>query len=272
MSEEGKEKVRESNRRRWADPVEREKQIDLRTGVVRKPESIQKGIESRKWYKPSEETKEKQRESNKKYIETHPERYEQVCQNLSSRHTFESGRELGLKNKGRKHSKESRLHMGILKIGNKNHFFGKTHSDITLCKMRENRKGKCTGEDNPLWKGGISFEPYCYKFNARRRRSVRNFFKNLCICCGCHTSENISKGSRSVLVPKELSVHHIHHNKNEGCNGLPFNLVPMCEECHLDERWNEEEYKIYINRTLSEGFKWGIWSEQEYIKKVMYPE
>jgi hypothetical protein len=41
---------------------------------------------------------------------------------------------------------------------------------------------------------------------------------------------------------------------------------------HLREQYNKEEYATYINKTLREGFKWGIWNEQEYIEKVMYDE
>jgi len=67
-----------------------------------------------------------------------------------------------------------------------------------------------------------------------------------------------------------LNVHHIEHDKEEGCNGKPFNLVPMCDYHHRREVHHEEDYKAYINKTLREGFKWGIWNEQEYIDKVMY--
>lgn len=267
MSEEGKEKVRESNRRRWADPIEREKQIALRTGVVRSKESIQKGIESRKWYKPSEETKQKQREGNQILKPKSPEVIERLHQlNMIL------GKRLGASNIGKRHTPEAKLRMSISRTGDKNHFFGKTHTEESLCKISENRRGKCTGEKCHLWKGGITSKPYCYKFNQRRRMAVRRFFNNLCICCGGHVTENISKSSRRKLIQKELSVHHIYHNKDEGCNGLPFNLVPLCERCHSAEPRKEESYKLYINRTLSEGFKWGIWNEQEYIEKVMYPE
>jgi hypothetical protein len=132
--------------------------------------------------------------------------------------------------------------------------------------------GKCVGEDNPLWKGGVSFLPYCFKFNPRRRRAVRKFFDDICICCGSLSVENIRKSKGGSFRQSELDVHHVYHNKDEGCNGLPFNLVPLCRSCHSKELHHEDEYKLYINNILKEGFKWGIWSEQEYIEKVMYPE
>jgi len=113
------------------------------------------------------------------------------------------------------------------------------------------------GEKSHTWKGGISFLPYCPKFDRHRKRAVRDFF-GVCICCG----EKDYKWA--------LSVHHIDHNKDQGCNGIPFNLVPLCASCHGKEMYREEEYKSYINKTLLNGFKWGIWNEEEYRKKVMY--
>jgi len=66
-----------------------------------------------------------------------------------------------------------------------------------------------------------------------------------------------------------LSIHHIDHDKEQGCSGKPFNLVPMCPSCHSKEQYYEKEYQQYINKTLDEGFKWGIWSEHQYLAEVM---
>jgi len=119
-----------------------------------------------------------------------------------------------------------------------------------------------TGENSSFWKGGISFDPYCPKFNNRRKEAVRNFFGRKCIACG----------SDEVEFKARLPVHHIDHDKEQGCDGKPFNLVPLCIKCHGKELAHEEEFKIYINKTLREGFKWGIWNEEEYMNQVMYPE
>ena len=136
-----------------------------------------------------------------------------------------------------------------------------------MSKMRI-ESGLSSGKNNPAWKGGISFFPYCYKFNEKRKQAVRNFFGNLCICCGKHAIENILSSG----IQRELSVHHIDHDKQQGCGGRPFNLVPMCVICHSKEQHYEEEYQKYINKTLEEGFKWGIWSKEQYLKEVIYPE
>jgi hypothetical protein len=124
-----------------------------------------------------------------------------------------------------------------------------------------------SGINNLNWNNGSSFGGYCYKFNTKRKHAVRSFFGNMCICCGKNTSENITNSG----IQKELSVHHVDHDKNQGCDGHPFNLVPMCNECHPKELNHQTEYKIYINKTLEEGFKWGIWSKEQYVAQVMYP-
>jgi hypothetical protein len=118
----------------------------------------------------------------------------------------------------------------------------------------------CIKEKSSCWKGGSSFLPYCYKFNERRKKATRNFFNNTCIICG---NEDFSR---------KISVHHVDHDKFQGCNGKPFNLVTLCQSCHGKEFYNEKDYEIYINKTLEEGFKWGIWNRDEYKLKVMYNE
>jgi DNA-directed RNA polymerase subunit RPC12/RpoP len=120
----------------------------------------------------------------------------------------------------------------------------------------------CIGEGSPFWKGGTTYFPYCPKFNKRRREAVRKFFNYKCLMCGTDQRD----------LKRKLSVHHIDHDKEQGCDGKPFNLIPLCINCHAQERSREEEYAIYINNTLEEGFKWGIWNREEYIESVMYPD
>jgi hypothetical protein len=136
------------------------------------------------------------------------------------------------------------------------------------CSKKCSDKGS-SGESAPNWKGGISFAPYCYKFNKTRKKATREYFGFRCIVCGKEESENIRRGKTSAKQVS-LSVHHIDHDKDQGCSGKPFNLVPLCINCHAGEGHNEEEYRKYINKTLEDGFKWGIWNREEYIEKVMY--
>jgi hypothetical protein len=144
------------------------------------------------------------------------------------------------------------------RVGIKHPLFGKPLSEEHCKKISKAN----SGDNCHFWKGGISFAPYCVKFNRARKKATRNFFGNVCIVCGSHTSE----------LRRDLHVHHIEHDKDEGCSGRLFNLVPLCISCHAIEQGCEKEYKSYINRTIEEGFKWGIWNREQYELEVMYPE
>jgi hypothetical protein len=76
------------------------------------------------------------------------------------------------------------------------------------------------GEKNPHWRGGISFEPYCPKFNATLKESIRNKYNR--ICQKCYEPEN----------GRKLDVHHINFDKQSGCFGKPWNLIPLHQKCH----------------------------------------
>jgi hypothetical protein len=144
------------------------------------------------------------------------------------------------------------------KIKIRKSLLGHPVKEETRLKIKLKNIGNLIGEKHPNWQGGKSFEPYCSKFNNKRKRAVREFFGYLCICTG------------EPQYEEELSVHHIDSDKEQGCNGKPFNLVPLSRTHHARVIFNQEEYAAYINKTLHEGFKRGIWNEQEYMEKVMY--
>lgn len=116
---------------------------------------------------------------------------------------------------------------------------GNKLSDNTKKKMSESRKGKqptlgyhhteevkqkirdsLSGEKSPNWKGGISFEPYCHKFNTQFKESVREQFDRKCFLCG--VPENGAK----------LSVHHVNYDKSCLCSKIECEFVPLCASCH----------------------------------------
>lgn len=167
---------------------------------------------------------------------------------------------------GLKASESTKELMRVSHTGERNNFYGRKHkveSKQSISKTRIER-GVAVGNKNPQYIDGRSKFPYCDKFDEKRKRAVRTFF-GVCICCGKTYPENIIKRR-----PHNFDVHHIDHDKEQGCSGKPFNLVPLCRSCHSLEGNNKEEYRKYINRTLNEGFKWGIWSKSEYERLVMY--
>jgi hypothetical protein len=252
----------------------RQKIIDAQKGIPKSKESCKKMSESHKGKIHSEETRKKISDSNKgkKLSDEHIQRLKEF--NTGKKVSDETKAKLRDANIGKYPSDESRKKMSeshkgerhpmFGKRGEGTSMFGKHHTNevcerLSIIHSGENNPmfGK-VGDLHPNWNGGTSYLPYCFKFNEKRKRAVREYFNNLCICTGepSHT--------------RALNVHHVDHDKEQGCNGKPFNLVPMCDKHHNMEQHNQEDYKSYINKTLREGFKWGIWNEQDYIEQVMY--
>jgi endogenous inhibitor of DNA gyrase (YacG/DUF329 family) len=123
---------------------------------------------------------------------------------------------------GRKHTREEKRKIAISKIG-------KPRSLDVRQKLSVARTGKYKGPESPTWKGGKSFEPYCFRFNCILKEEVRNAFDRTCFLCG--TPEN----------GRKLAVHHVDYNKSQGCKGLNWSLIPLCQTCHTKtnfDRWH----------------------------------
>ena len=140
--------------------------------------------------------------------------------------------------------------------GEKNPFYGRTHSDELKEKFRTERAGKRfyndaqfarqnantpKGENHPMWKGGISFDPYDPRWTKTFRKQIRKRDGNRCAEC-------LSEG--------KLAVHHIDYNK---LNTVPSNCITLCFRCHgktnvLDRttvtKYFQEKYKEKLNESL----------------------
>lgn len=78
-------------------------------------------------------------------------------------------------------------------------------------------------ENNPNWRDGASFEPYCHKFNNAFKEYIRDKFGRTCFLCQKTEAES----------GKRLSVHHVNGNKACGCDGdETCQFVPLCKNCH----------------------------------------
>lgn len=127
----------------------------------------------------------------------------------------------------------------ISKIGKNNPNFNKYPSEITKQKMSENHRdisGKNnplyginrSKENNPNWRGGITNHPYCKKWTEKLREKIREEYNRKCYFCGKDEKDNIDKNSKI----RKLSVHHVDNDKEQGCNGKSWKLVPLCMHCH----------------------------------------
>lgn len=131
---------------------------------------------------------------------------------------------------GRKHSEETKKKMSIAQKG-------RTFSEESIQKMRDAQKG----EKSWNWQGGISFEPYCSKFNTEFKEKIREKFNRKCFLCGISEEENNRK----------LSVHHVNYDKQCLCNDTKCEFVPLCVSCHNKTNHNRKYYENLISNKLN---------------------
>lgn len=176
---------------------------------------------------------------------------------------------LQISHTGKVRSLESRLKQAESIRGPKNHFFGKHHTKESNEKNRLSHIGIQDGVDNPFygkhhtmeskrnnaekhtgeksygWRGGISFKPYCHKFNKRLKEAVRDRDNRTCQLCG--TKEN----------GRGLDVHHIHYDK-ENCQP---DLIALCNKCHMKINGNRDYYENIFMNNLNDR-KLLLWSKE----------
>lgn len=131
---------------------------------------------------------------------------------------------------------------------------GRHHSEETIRNFRESRGGV----NNPNWRGGISFEPYCYKFNNALKEEIRDRFGRVCFLCPKTEEENGQK----------LSVHHCDYNKMQGCNGIRWLLVPLCVSCNFKVNYNREYWQDFITEKLIKDGKLIIHKDELSLKEA----
>lgn len=144
---------------------------------------------------------------------------------------------------GKHHSKESlekmsMSHKGVLVSEETKRKLSNAHKTrLADPELRYQMKERQMGEKSHLWKGGVSFEPYCPKFNREFKERVRTFFGGTCIEC------------KQPQVNSKLSVHHIGGNKQTCCDDTQPKFVPLCKSCHgkvTEER--DMKYKDIIDK------------------------
>ena len=188
-------------------------------------------------------------------------------------HTPESRLKISMAQKGIPRSEETRQKISKANSGKirpdvserqrgeKNHQFGKHLSDDHKRKISEGNRGKHIpqeqrkkialskmGDKNPLWRGGVSFEPYCPKFNEDFKERVREFFGHTCQFPGCG---HVSKPGET-----KLAVHHVNFRKDSCCSADVKPLfVPLCaRSCHLKTNTDREYWEQYFTDMINEQF------------------
>lgn len=105
---------------------------------------------------------------------------------------------------------------------------GHVYKSRTIPTKLKNILSSLCGSNSPHWKGGISFEPYCPKFNKQLKERIRNKYDRKCFNCDKDEKDNKYINGKQA----KLSVHHIDYDKQQGCNGKRWELIPLCSRCH----------------------------------------
>lgn len=106
--------------------------------------------------------------------------------------------------------------------------------------MIPHNKGKpgISGPEHPRWRGGVSYLPYCYKFNEKLKEAVRNRDNRTCQFC------NIKENG------KKHPVHHIHYDK-QNCHP---DLITLCISCNSKVNSNRNYYEnLFMNKLNDKG-------------------
>jgi hypothetical protein len=119
-----------------------------------------------------------------------------------------------------------------------------------------------TGENSNMWKGGISFEPYCPKFNDTFKERVRAFFEYKCVECGIKQTES------------KLSVHHVHYDKMSCCDpNVPRMFVPLCRSCHTKTNHNRNDWREHFEQLIiSQHGGRSYYTQDEWDEKTLKKE
>lgn len=158
---------------------------------------------------------------------------------------------------GHKHTNDTKQNISKLLTGEKNGMYGKhlteetkqhlsekhigkKHSDETKQLMRDNSP-HLSGENHSNWHGGLSYEPYCIKFNGEFKERVRDFFGRICFICGKNEIDN----------GRKLDVHHVNYLKMACCDPhIKPMFVPLCRGCHSLTNFERESWEEFLIASL----------------------
>jgi hypothetical protein len=166
---------------------------------------------------------------------------------------------LSLARVGKKHTLESRMKISMSTAGKNHPNYGKTTPPDVKAKISMSKMG----EKNGRWLGGISFEPYCPKWNKDLRRRIRAYFNYQCVACGKDQLEE----------SRQLSCHHVEYNKKACCDGKPVHFAALCYRCHAKTNSDRERWENMLHRIIDEMWEGrSYFTKEEWIMKTLSGE
>lgn len=175
------------------------------------------------------------------------------CKNNSSKNK-ELGYKLGKSWKGKNKTYEHKNNISKTKIllkqneGENNPNYGNKWTDEKRNEMsikkkghrkgvkRENHSLRMTGNGNPNWQGGISFEEYCPVWKDKEyKKSILERDENKCLNPLCYKTS------------KKLCIHHINYDKK---NCSPNNLITTCFSCNARANFNRDFWQEHYNEIM----------------------
>lgn len=164
-----------------------------------------------------------------------------ISATLTGRTASEKTRKLlSEQRKGKPHSEEWNRHIRESQIGKPR---PKLPDDVEQERRRKISLAM-SGENAPSWKGGVSFEPYCEKFNDGFKERVRAFFDYQCQFPGC--------GHIWQPGERRLAVHHANFRKDACCaeDVIPL-FVSLCHgKCHSRTNKDREYWEKYFTELI----------------------
>lgn len=126
---------------------------------------------------------------------------------------------------------------------------------ITTEEGRRMQSARMQGISYDEWESFATDSPYCPMFNEPCRESNREKYGRRCFITGVLEDDNVSKTGKV----RKLSVHHVDMNKNQGCEGIRWKLVPMLMGQHT--KMHSEVWEARIEYLLEHvWYPDGVWA------------
>ena len=104
------------------------------------------------------------------------------------------------------------------------------------------RKMSSTKQGIPYeeWTGFSKNGEYCELFDDACRERIRAKYGYRCFACYRPQDDNVDKNGKCI----KLAIHHIDRNKNQGCDGVQWKLIPLCMYCHTSAHYEPMKSRL----------------------------